>query len=86
MLKLRQLHAAGLLARGFTHVHIAKECRVGRATLYRWKAKPEFQAEFARCRREAEAAFADYQKAVLAAAAEQFAADAKQAPCFSIVV
>jgi hypothetical protein len=80
MLKLRQLHAAGLLARGFTHVHIAKECQIGRATLYRWKAKPEFQAEFARCRQEAEEVFACYRTAVLQAATDQFAADAKAAP------
>ena len=43
MLKLQQIQAAGLLARGYSNVETARRCGIGRGTLYRWKASPEFR-------------------------------------------
>lgn len=71
MLKLQQIQAAGLLARGYSNVETAKRCGIGRGTLYRWKARPEFQAEQASRRREAVAGVYAYLRALLQAAADQ---------------
>jgi len=80
MLKLRQLCAAGLLARGYSNVHTARSCSIGRATLYRWKASPEFQAELAARRRDALAGVHSYLQALSQAAAAQARLDAAASP------
>ena len=44
----KQLHAAWLLARGSSQTLIARELKVRRETIARWKQLPEFQEEYER--------------------------------------
>jgi transposase len=44
----RQLRAAAMLAEGVALKDIAKELKIRRETVSRWKHKPEFKAEMAR--------------------------------------